>query len=180
FRNSGNDGLDLMETEAVVRDSIFEASGDKGISVGEGSVLLAMNDVFDGCGIGIQAKDGSEAVAYNIDLVNNQKAVDAYRKNWRYGNGGHVRLYKAHLAGNTSAFTLDEHSSISVYDSYVPADAVVGKGVFLHSSVDAKTSRQGRANEFRGGIGRGPKVALFEPHWQFARADRRGAHAAAD
>ena len=76
------------DTEAVVWDSVLEGSGDKGISIGEGSALLVVNDRFAGDAIGIQAKDTSQAVVVNSTFEDNALAVDAYKKNWRYGDGG--------------------------------------------------------------------------------------------
>ena len=84
-----------METEAVVLDSRISNSGDKGISVGEASRLWAINNVLENNVIGVEAKDKSIAVLINTTLRHNQQALHAYRKNWRYGSGGVIRVLKS-------------------------------------------------------------------------------------
>ncbi|MCK5537864.1 MAG: right-handed parallel beta-helix repeat-containing protein, partial [Bacteroidales bacterium] len=83
FIDSGNDSIDLMTTNAVVVNTKFTNSKDKGISIGEGSNLLAINNHIQGSEIGMQSKDTSQAYIYNTSFIGNKKAIDAYHKNWR-------------------------------------------------------------------------------------------------
>lgn len=117
FIDSGNDAIDLMASNVKVVASYLRASGDKGISVGEGSRLLAINNRIEGNAIGIQTKDGSIATLYNIELVNNTLALDSYKKNWRYNSGGRTYVYNSVLSGNAAMITADKDSQIWVYDS---------------------------------------------------------------
>lgn len=112
FVRSGNDGLDLMTSSALVSDCTFEGCGDKGISVGEGSRLLALQPRMVGCVFGVQVKDDSIAAVVGGDLRGNRGAVDAYKKNWRYGGGGRAFVYDSTLAGNGTAATADLDSRI--------------------------------------------------------------------
>lgn len=119
FIGSGNDAIDLMTSNAVVLDTVIESSGDKGASVGEGSHLLAVNNIFHNNVIGVQVKDGSVAALYNVDLIDNDHAVDAYKKNWRYNDGGKIYLYKSRIQNNPKMITADKKSTIRIYDSYI-------------------------------------------------------------
>jgi len=119
FNGSGNDAIDFMDSRAVVINSVIKGSADKGMSVGEGSRLLAINNKIDGNNIGIQSKDGAYAVLQNVDLVNNQQAADAYKKNWRYDGGGRIVIYKSKVIDNIKGFSADKHSAIWVHDSYL-------------------------------------------------------------
>ena len=87
FDNSHNDALDLMTTEAVVTGSVFSKSGDKGISVGEGSHLFGVDNVLSANEIGVQSKDRSTVVLFNQSFRNNGTALHTYKKNWQYGTG---------------------------------------------------------------------------------------------
>ncbi|MDH3997429.1 MAG: CotH kinase family protein [Desulfuromonadales bacterium] len=118
FNNSGNDALDLMDSQVVVLNSVMQNSGDKGMSVGEGSRLLAINNRLSGNAIGVQVKDGAAAALYNLDFIGNKLALDAYKKNWRYGNGGKVVVDKSHFLANAQGVTADKNSSIHIFDSY--------------------------------------------------------------
>jgi hypothetical protein len=118
FTDSGNDALDLMDSEVAVVDSLFENSGDKGISVGEGSRLFAVNSSLKGNAIGIQVKDGSVASLNNLDFVSNKRALDAYKKNWRYNDGGEIFVHKSHFKDNLEQITADKNSKIHISDSF--------------------------------------------------------------
>ena len=136
FENSGNDGVDLMSTRATITDTLFRNNQDKGISVGEGSHLLAVNDKLVGNLIGIQVKDRSLALLFNQTMKENQQALHAYKKNWRYGTGGEIYLAKSRLVGNEKPIGADKHSAIRLFDSYV--DNPIEKKLINASNVDDK------------------------------------------
>ena len=118
FDNSGNDAIDLMDTRAVVINSRLVNNGDKGISVGEGSRLFAANNSIQDNVFGIQSKDGSVAVLTNQTIQNNQTALDTYKKNWQYGDGGTIIANKSVFSDNQTLATADKDSKIIVFDSY--------------------------------------------------------------
>jgi len=119
FEGSGNDGVDMMNTHATITRSSFKNSTDKGISVGEDSQLLAVNNRFTGNLIGIQSKDRSQALLFNQTLNNNQQALHAYKKNWRYGTGGEIYISKSRLLNNDKPIEADKHSTMLLFDSFV-------------------------------------------------------------
>lgn len=119
FIDSGNDSIDLMTTNAVVINTKFYNSKDKGISIGEGSKLLAINNYIKGCEIGMQSKDTSKAYIYNTSFVENKKAVDAYHKNWRYSEGGTIFLDKCKLTKNIVNATVGKKSKVIINDSFI-------------------------------------------------------------
>ncbi|MCB1646448.1 MAG: CotH kinase family protein [Pseudomonadales bacterium] len=116
FSKSGNDGLDLMGTTAVVTNTRFESNGDKGISVGERSLVAAADLTFTGNAVGLQSKDDSRVYLQDVTLQDNQAALDAYYKNWRYGTGGQISYCDLTLAKNQSDITFDKRSAINQVD----------------------------------------------------------------
>ncbi len=114
FESSGNDSLDLMTTEAVVTNCQFLNSGDKGVSVGERSSMLLIQSETKGCEIGVEIKDESVALLFNVDLLDNKIGVNAYKKNWRYDGGGHGAVLNTRFAGNVADLAADRHSSLFV------------------------------------------------------------------
>ncbi len=117
FIDSGNDAIDLMTTNAVVINTKFINSKDKAISIGEGSNLLAINNLIKESGIGMQSKDTSKAYVYNTSFLSNKKAVDAYHKNWRYSSGGEINLDKCKFEDNLVNITIGKKSLITVNNS---------------------------------------------------------------
>ncbi len=119
FEKSGNDGLDLMTASALVVDCIFRGCGDKGISVGEDSRLLAVRPKMVQCNFGVQSKDDSTAALIHAELFENKVAIDAYKKNWRYGHGGRVFAYNSSLLRNGKTATADKDSRVLLRDCQV-------------------------------------------------------------
>lgn len=122
FENSGNDAIDLMSSEVNVLDSIFRSNGDKGISVGEESQLLALNNVLRDNIVGIQVKDRSRALLFNQSLFDNKTALAAFKKNWRYGQGGLLVLSKSVLAGNKVNMDIQKQSKAFLFDSAIEGE----------------------------------------------------------
>ncbi|WP_299852045.1 CotH kinase family protein [uncultured Roseovarius sp.] len=125
FENSGNDAVDLMSSIASIDNTQFIDSGDKGISVGEGSYLLGVNNTLVNNEIGVQSKDGSNAFLYNHSFMGNRQALHAYKKNWRYGAGGEILLFKSKLVDNDKNVTAERKSKIQVFDSYADTPVTV-------------------------------------------------------
>ena len=123
FENSGNDAVDLMTTQASITGSLFKNNGDKGISVGENSQLYAVNNTLQGNLIGVQSKDRSTAVLLNQTFTNNNTALHAYKKNWRYGEGGVIFLGKSTVSGGDISAMADKRSVIQIFDSYLETPA---------------------------------------------------------
>ena len=179
FEHSGNDAIDLMTTEAVVWDTTLLNNGDKGISTGEGSTLFAVNNRFVGNAIGVQVKDSSDAVLVNSSFEDNALAVDAYKKNWRYGAGGTVRVDCSTFERNTRGMTADKHSSVRLRDCFVdvlPRPDSKGR-VVLEETVD-----DGEREVARDEAERAPEYGslkalsgLWDAAWKRVDFSRRGA-----
>ncbi len=118
FEGSLNDGVDLMTTRATIVGSEFRNNGDKGISVGENSHLVGINNTLVRNSIGVQSKDRSTAVLFNNSLIENRIALSAYKKNWRYGDGGELFIGKSRIVGEVTD-VVDKHSFIQLFDSYL-------------------------------------------------------------
>ncbi|MCZ6620141.1 MAG: right-handed parallel beta-helix repeat-containing protein, partial [Gammaproteobacteria bacterium] len=136
FQDNGNDGVDLMTADVRIERSIFRRNGDKGISVGEASRMFMIDSTLTGNLIGVQAKDGSVAVLANVTLAGNETAMDVYKKNWRYGEGGMIVAAKCRIVENPSGVTAGKRSRIVLFDSYW--DRPVASRKVLMFSVDSK------------------------------------------
>jgi hypothetical protein len=140
FDNSHNDALDLMTTEAVVTGSVFSKSGDKGISVGEGSHLFGVDNVLSDNEIGVQSKDRSTVVLFNQSFRNNGTALHTYKKNWQYGTGGTIFVGKSIVSNNEIAARAEKQSKIYLFDSFV--EGSVGNKRITLVDIDENAGRE--------------------------------------
>ena len=129
-----NDGLDFMETTAVLHNVMVSNSKDKGVSIGENSNIIINDSDFSNNNIGIAIKDKSKAKIYNSNLINNKVQIAAYAKNWKYGDGGSIEIYDSNLNSRINTFTtlrdpddinlktnknLNQNSKISIFNSRI-------------------------------------------------------------
>ena len=117
FERASNDGLDLMTSELLVEQCRFTDCGDKGISVGEGSHLLALHCGFERCAIGVQAKDGSQVAIAAGDFLECGQSLDAYHKNWRYAAGTQVNAWACRFRGSKGPPKAVGDSAIAIGES---------------------------------------------------------------
>lgn len=114
FKYSGNDGIDLMTSSTIVQNNRIYNCDDKGISVGEDSKPLIIDNHLVNNNIGIEVKDHSLAFIERNLILDNKIGINAYQKNWRYGIGGFAQIKHCILQNNSVDFTLDKKSYIKV------------------------------------------------------------------
>ena len=117
--NAGNDAIDFMGTEALVDKAYLYRSGDKGISVGENSNILVYDSLLSENKIGLASKDGSSAKILDSVIDSNSVQISAYQKNWRYGAGGDVLVFRSRIINGRKNFDLKNFSDITVVDSVI-------------------------------------------------------------
>ena len=83
---SGNDGVDVSGTSLTLQNVVMENIGDKAISVGEKSSLVAEDIYIDGAVLGLVSKDRSNALAKKVKFENiSGTAIMTYIKKQEYG-----------------------------------------------------------------------------------------------
>jgi len=106
-----------MSSKALIMKSELSHSGDKGVSVGEGSEAMIYNSSLNHNMIGVESKDGSVAYVVNSSLIKNDRQINAYKKNWRYGTGGRVVIDKSIFSSLDNSIKADKKSDIKIFDS---------------------------------------------------------------
>ena len=118
FINSGNDSIDFMESDGLVKNNYIYKSGDKGVSVGENSSGNFQNNLFEDNNIGLAVKDRSYSIVKNNKFKNNNIHISAYPKNWRYGGGGNVEIVDSEFISiNKNIFEEFQNSKIKISNS---------------------------------------------------------------
>jgi len=113
---SGNDGIDSMSSEVKIQNSFINGSLDKGISVGENSKVFVIKSKITNNKIGIESKDNSSVSIYNSSFLNNKLDLNAYKKNWQYGNGGRIILLDNSIKEIGDNIQIDKHSELNIYE----------------------------------------------------------------
>lgn len=118
FNNSGNDAIDAMTSNVLISNTYISESGDKGLSAGESSTVSVSNLTFDNTQIAIQSKDGTYVSVSDSKFLNNKLQLDAYQKNWRYGDGGRIEVDNSLFESDENLITAQKRSRITVSNSY--------------------------------------------------------------
>lgn len=80
FEDNGNDGVDTSGSTSRIFDNIVRRSKDKCFSFGEGSLPVVINNLLEGCTIGIASKDSSNPLIINNEIRGNAMGINAYQK----------------------------------------------------------------------------------------------------
>ena len=118
FDNSGNDAIDSMTSKVNISNTFINKTGDKGLSAGENSEVTVKNLIFDNTNIAIQSKDGTTVFVGDSKFLNNKVQLDAYQKNWRYGDGGKIEVKDSLFKGVNNKINAKNKSKIIVSNSY--------------------------------------------------------------
>ncbi|MAM05074.1 MAG: hypothetical protein CMD06_03845 [Flavobacteriales bacterium] len=118
FENSGNDAIDAMTSDVIISNTFIRKSGDKGLSAGESSKVFVTNLTFENTQIAIQSKDGTMVSVKDSKFLNNSQQLDAYQKNWRYGDGGRINVESSSFEGIQNSITARSKSKITISNSF--------------------------------------------------------------
>jgi len=123
FLNNKGDGLDLSGSKVLIEGNRFEGMGDKGISVGEDSHPIIVNNLIRNNQIGIATKDLSRARVAYTTFVGNTLAIEAKRKKPMFGGGGGEFVNNV-FSGNKKLLSEDYFSKglVTMKSSWVDAE----------------------------------------------------------
>jgi len=167
IEKTGNDALDLMTSEVVVNQCRFRQAGDKGLSAGETSKAVVLDSRLDNNVTGIQAKDGSQALLYNVTFAGNGTHLSAYHKNRSYLGVARLTLAKSAVSPEGRLCELQDQSTLAVLDSQLPVrptDPLVSTDTISDPGTAARSDAPGDS------FGR----LLPGGHWSSIDSRRRG------
>jgi len=79
-KDDNGDGLDLSGSEVIVENNLFKGFLDKGMSIGENTHALIVNNRFNNNRSAITSKDQSKVYINNNNFINNQIDIEMYQK----------------------------------------------------------------------------------------------------
>ena len=81
-------------------------------------------------------------------MLNNKIQINAYQKNWRYGQGGRVAVNKVFMRGDKNLIKADKRSRIELDDNTVrPSPHLKGRNIIIPPQHDYSSGIAGRKAE---------------------------------
>ena len=146
IKDSNNDGLDFMESDANIVNAEIYGSKDKGLSIGENSKVSIKNSSINNNNIGIAVKDNSSSIIEKSKIENNEVQIAAYAKNWQYGSGGKVKVLNSTISSKKNNFnTLSDPGDID-YLSNQKGESLVqdSKIELLNTQINGEITVKGK------------------------------------
>lgn len=114
--NSKNDCVDFSYGKYKIRSLNVVKCGDKGISVGENSVVKIDDSIISSSLIGVASKDFSSFYSLNTNIFDVDTCVSAYNKKQEF-SGGYIQIenYNCHKYKNN--FAQDKQSQINIVNN---------------------------------------------------------------
>lgn len=120
FNNSSNDAMDISGSHITVLLTTISGAGDKGLSIGEKSILNGHKLVLENCEIGIAVKDSSEATLTEITLNRSNLGITAYQKKSEFSSAS-IKIGNLIMKEVKVPFLREKNSIISVDEKLIPA-----------------------------------------------------------
>jgi parallel beta-helix repeat protein len=97
----------------IIGNTIVKAH-DKGISIGEMSNAIIVNNTVISSATGIAIKDMSDPLLINNTLINNSIGLAAFEKNWKYGGGGRGVIRGTNFCQNVQPVSIQNDSLVRI------------------------------------------------------------------
>ena len=121
FNNIGNDAIDISGSDIVIDNVAISTAGDKGLSAGEDSRLIATNIVIKNSEIAVACKDKSFLQLSNSLLQNNHLGFTAFQKKSEFGSAT-IEADSIQLMGNKIIHLIETRSSLSLNGEKMPTN----------------------------------------------------------
>ena len=111
--NSLNDCSDFSGGEYYFNIGNFKNCGDKGISIGEKSVVKINQAEIINSNIGIASKDSSKVIVDTANIINTNECLSAYNKKQEF-SGSYLRIKKENCQNFNKKISYDDFSEIEI------------------------------------------------------------------
>tara|TARA_B100001057_G_scaffold382752_1_gene388811 strand:+ start:3623 stop:5953 length:2331 start_codon:yes stop_codon:yes gene_type:complete len=112
-KDSGNDCIDFSGGKYRITSFDLINCGDKGISIGEKSVIHIENIKINKATIGVASKDSSQVTIDTSEIYNTNDCLAAYRKKQEF-DGGFLNIKNSDCKEFKKVFFVDQFSKINI------------------------------------------------------------------
>jgi hypothetical protein len=113
FINCGNDAIDISGSKIFIEDILIDNVGDKGLSAGENSQMIANVVKIENSEIAICSKDMSEIDASDVRLTNNEICFTAFKKKSEFGPGT-IKVTKLEMNETKVPYLIETDSYLTI------------------------------------------------------------------
>ncbi|MGV3524739.1 MAG: CotH kinase family protein [Candidatus Sericytochromatia bacterium] len=111
IRQAGDDGIDLMGVELVIRNSAVIQAKNNGISAGEGSQVHVLNSLIAETGQGVLSKNGASVSLSQSVLYGNRIGLEIDQKSLYYDAPSRLSATGLMLVASETPVDQDKHSA---------------------------------------------------------------------
>ncbi len=111
FESCGNDCIDFAGSKAEIRETVITGAGDKGVSIGEKSVVKIAKSSITGANLALACKDTSTAYAEKVQILDSHIGFAVYQKKPEFG-GAQIYARKMVMTNVPNKYVGDAKSGI--------------------------------------------------------------------
>ncbi len=126
FESCGNDCLDFAGSKAEIRNTVINGAGDKGLSIGEESLVKVSDASVSRATIALASKDLSETFADGLQIFDSDIGFAVYQKKPEFG-GAQIYARNTVMKNIKNKYVGDANSRIFENDQAV--DVIASQGI---------------------------------------------------
>jgi hypothetical protein len=121
FFNIGNDAIDISGSQLTISNIFINKTGDKGLSVGERSLLNGSDIEIINADKGVASKDLSVATLKSVTIKDSRIGYTAFQKKTEYGPA-QIILTESSFSNVKTPFLIEENSTLTKDGKAIIAD----------------------------------------------------------
>lgn len=120
FLNIGNDAVDVSGTKITLNNILIDGVGDKGLSAGEDSEMIARDIKVSNAELAITSKDKSTLRLENGEILSCRIGISAFQKKAEFGPGI-VIVNGFKIEGAEIPYLIEDNSSLTIDKKEIPS-----------------------------------------------------------
>ncbi len=128
FESCGNDCLDFSGSKVKIQNLVIKGAGDKGVSVGEKSLVSVAKSSVSDASIALACKDMSKTLADDLRIVDSSIGFAVYQKKPEFG-GAQIYGRNIVMTNVNNKYVGDSQSGIIQNDRAVAVNASALQGI---------------------------------------------------
>ena len=126
FESCGNDCIDFAGSKAEVHDTVIMGAGDKGVSIGEKSIVKITQSTISQANLALACTDTSKALVEKVQIFDSKIGLAVYQKKPEYGG---AQIYANNMAMTNVANKYVGDAKSGIFDNNQAVNVSAAKGL---------------------------------------------------